>query len=586
MLTFVLLSLGASLGALQSRDGAIATSGTATVRGRVVTDDEAARPVRRTIITVSVAPSGFSRTTATDADGRFLFANLPAGDVTLIAAKAGYLTTHYGAPRPGHGPAVPFATGDAARGSDITIRLTHGAAVTGTVFGVTGRPQAGVVVTVLQSDKTNGRRTLAVAAGNHSGFTDDRGRYRIWGLEPGDYLIAATPPATTGVRMMTSADLQWATEQTTGPESLGAQTTLRRAPDAGRVVSYAPVFYPGVVNPAGSEVITIGPAEERAGVDITLQVVSTANVSGTVLALDGHPLANVQVSLASTVPSGMRGRTGSETDADGRFAFRNVAPGEFTISARASSGPSMFDLWASLDLTVNGEDQDGLVLNLHPGMTVSGHVVYDELAKPPDDLSRIAINLTATNADSGVALPSQESVLADGTFTLSGVAPGRYRLSAILSPSEGHVSSSTAPWFLKSALWNGQDILDSALEVAPGQNVRDLTVVFGVRPTDLSGTLLDVLNHPVADYLVVVFPTNRSLWAQDSRRIQQAALGSDGHFRFTGLPKGEYYLGAVNRADLVDLSDNTLLEEIARLALRVTLADGEQRVQNVRLGGT
>ena len=258
------------------------------------------------------------------------------------------------------------------------------------------------------------------------------------------------------------------------------------------------------------------------------------------------------------------------------------APGTAVPSRSAST----LALWASLDVTVNGEDQNGLALSLRPGMTVSGHVVYDGLAKPPDDLSRIAINLAATSPDSGVARPSQESVFADGRFTLSGVAPGRYRLSAILSRSEARVSGSTAQWFLKSALWNGQDILDSALEVAPGQDVTDVTVVFGARPTDLSGTLFDVLNHPVADHVVVVFPTDRSLWTQDSRRIRQAALGTDGRFRFAGLPSGEYYLGAVNRADPVNLSDTALLEKIARVALRATLADGEQKVQNLRLGGT
>jgi protocatechuate 3,4-dioxygenase beta subunit len=584
VLTFALLSLGTSPLALQSRDGAIATSGTATVRGRVVTDDDAARPVRRAIVTLSGVASGFSRTTATDVDGRFLFANLPVGDVTLTAAKAGFLTSYYGAPRPGHGPAVPLATGDGARESDITIRLTHGGAVTGTIFGVTGRPQAGVLVTALQPDMANGRRTPAVPAGNQSGFTDDHGRYRIWGLGPGGYIIAATPLATAGARMITSADLLWATEQTIGPESVGDQAAARRAPDAGRVVSYAPVFYPGVVDPAGSEVITIGPAEDRAGVDITLQVVSTAAVNGTVLGLNGRPVANVQVSLANTAASPMRGSSGSETDAEGRFAFRSVAPGEFTVSARASRVPSMFDLWASLDVAVNGEDQNGLVLGLRPGMTVSGHIVYDGSAKPPDDLSRVAINLAPTSHDSGVA-PLSQPVLADGTFTLLGVVPGRYRLSAILSPSVERSSGSAAPWFLKSALWNGQDILDSALEVVPGQDVSDLTVVFGARPTDLSGTLVDMLNRPAADYVVVVFPTDRRLWTEDSRRIRQAALGSDGRFRFGGLPSGEYYLGAVSRADLLNLSDTTLLEEVARVALRATLADGEQKVQNLRLGG-
>ena len=335
ILTLVLLTLDASPSAFQSRDAV--PPGNAIVQGRVVTDDEAARPVRGAIVTIcGVAPS-YSRLTETDDQGRFLFATLSAGDVTVTAAKPGYLTSYYGARRPGRGPAVPLWVGDGPRGSDITIRLMHGAAIAGTIFGLTGRSQAGVLVTPLQSHTVNGQRTLAVPAGSQSGFTDDQGRYRIWGLAPGEYIITAAPPATLAdARSITDADLQWAAEQIAGPDSGGARTAPPRAPDPGRTVTYAPVYYPGAVDPTRSEVITLGPAEERAGVDLTLQVVSTATVSGTVLGLSGQPVPNVQVMLASSASLGTRGRTGAETDANGHFAFRAVAPGEFTVTVRSA----------------------------------------------------------------------------------------------------------------------------------------------------------------------------------------------------------------------------------------------------------
>jgi protocatechuate 3,4-dioxygenase beta subunit len=589
-LTIVLLSPGASPSAFQSRDAAVVPPGTALVQGRVVTDDAAARPVRGAIVTITgIAPS-YSRLTATDDQGRFLFADLPVGDVTLTAVKAGYLASYYGARRPGRGPAVPLAVGDGPRGSDITIRLMHGGAIAGTIVGLTGRPQAGVLVTPFQSRTVNGQRMLVVPAGRQGAVTDDLGRYRIWGLAPGEYVITAAPPTPLAeVRSTTAADLQWAAEQASRPDSVGAQTVLTHAPDPGRTVSFAPVYYPGGVDPAGSEVITLGPADERAGVDITLQVVPTVVVGGTVLGLDGQPVPNVQVMLASTGPLVTRGRTGAETDADGHFAFRAVAPGEFTITARAPSRPpralSVFDLWASWNVTVNG-DQDGLVLILRPGVTVSGRVRYDGTTKPPEDLTRVLVNLTPAGPDSGIARPSQEPVSADGTFALPSVAPGQYRLSTLVN-SRGPAGGGAAPWFLKSALSSGQDVLDSALEVAPGQDVADLTVVFSDRQTDLSGTVVDTLNHPVADDVVVVFPTDRRLWISDSRRIREVVPGADGHFGVAGLPAGDYYLGAITRRDAVDvdLSDAAFLEEVARVAVRTTLADGEQKVQNLRLGG-
>ncbi len=218
-------------------------------------------------------------------------------------------------------------------------------------------------------------------------------------------------------------------------------------------------------------------------------------------------------------------------------------------------------------------------------MTVAGHLAFDGSSQPPEDLSRTLISLTATGANLSGATASQTRALADATFALSSVAPGRYRLSAAIVGRPQTSGRSQASWFLTSVMRDGQDLLDSALDVAPGQDVKDLTVVFSDRRTDLAGTLFDTANHPVAGYVVLVFPTDRRFWTSDSRRIRQALLGLDGHFDISGLPAGEYYLGAVTHADADDVSDPTFLEEVAAAALRMTLAAGEHRVQDIRLGG-
>jgi hypothetical protein len=52
-----------------------------------------------------------------------------------------------------------------------------------------------------------------------------------------------------------------------------------------------------------------------------------------------------------------------------------------------------------------------------------------------------------------------------------------------------------------------------------------------------------------------------------------------------GLPAGEYYVGAVTTLDLEDLFDPLFLQQIVPIAFRITLAEGETRQQDLKLGG-
>ena len=81
----------------------------------------------------------------------------------------------------------------------------------------------------------------------------------------------------------------------------------------------------------------------------------------------------------------------------------------------------------------------------------------------------------------------------------------------------------------------GQDLLDATLDVAPGQDVSGLTVVFSDRQTDLRGTFFDSAEHPVAGYDVIVFAADRRFWTPESRRIERVTLGRDGRQPLDGV---------------------------------------------------
>jgi hypothetical protein len=85
---------------------------------------------------------------------------------------------------------------------------------------------------------------------------------------------------------------------------------------------------------------------------------------------------------------------------------------------------------------------------------------------------------------------------------------------------------------------------------------------------------------------VVVFSTDRAHWTTAPRRISGVVrVASDGRFSVAGLPPGEYYLGVLTDADPSQLSDLPFLDQLAATAIRITLDEGERKVQDVKMAG-
>jgi hypothetical protein len=59
--------------------------------------------------------------------------------------------------------------------------------------------------------------------------------------------------------------------------------------------------------------------------------------------------------------------------------------------------------------------------------------------------------------------------------------------------------------------------------------------------------------------------------------------GTDGTFTTTDLPAGEYYMAALTDVERDDLADPAFLEALVAASVRVTLAEGENKVQDLRI---
>jgi protocatechuate 3,4-dioxygenase beta subunit len=593
-------------------------TGTAMLSGTVTAAD-ASRPVRRASVTLAGQDTGFRRTVTTDEMGAFSFAQVPPGQYMLSANRQGYLDVSFGQRTPGSGrPGTAIQLSAGQRLEDVALRMPRTGILTGTINDEFGDPIMGVQVRAWRYVKRSGERTL-VAAGSDT--TDDRGVYRIASLLPGEYLVATGTRDTSETMMLEVAKMReatvtyayspavaWVDKTPVEPYSVspisGAQSSTS---------GYAPVYYPGTLQVASASSVTLGISEERGGLDVQLQSVRLVRISGSVIGPEGFPAAGAEVRLVESGPPSPASRTYSgPVRPDGTFSLSGVPPGQYTLTARtnarfrvriadehvAALETKLVELRANieveraakeqagiaappeaffgqLDLSVDGRPLENVVLSLQRGFDVSGTFDFDGTPPQPPELSRARVQLTpAATSGVDVGAPVPAAIYTAGRFTLRGVIPGRYRIS---------VTGLPGGWMLKSAVFGGRDALDTMLEVRTGDELNGGILTFTTKSTELSGTLQDQSGKPIADYTIVVFPSDRRFWTPMSRRIQAMRPSSDGRFTFRNLPAGDYRLIAVVDPEPGEWYDPAFLEQLVGATMPLTLGDGEKKTQDVRV---
>ena len=587
----------------QQPTGLFVATGTATLSGAVVTDSNNPRPVHRATVRVTATGGTSARVVGTDQQGRFSIDGLPAGNFTVSAAKPGYVTVFHGAKRPGRGPGVPVAVGEGQR-VDVTLKILPGASVTGVVTTPNGNPAPGIPIAVVDV-----RRPGMSAPAPVRGVTDDRGVYRVFGLPPGDYLVSALPrlvptgegrgtASATGVVQITDAEVQWA--RAAAASGISRATPVGAAsspPPPGRLVSYTPVFYPGVTDASAAAPVSVAAGEERANISLTIRAVPMARVSGTLADQNGQPVPNASVALyppRTTQPSAADALIASgaltfarATVSPTTFSFLGVAPGRYTLVARTGGGRRGAEptgapptLWSVTELNIDGNDQANLALRLLPGLKVSGSIAFERSsAAPPDDLSRTDLTLVQTGSSIGNFTTPRAIVSPRGTFEFTSVVPGPYTLRAITSalPDGGR-------WTLKSAVLNGRDLADGAFELPAGADIDGLQLTFTDRAAEIAGRLIDAEGRPVTRYSIIVFTVERALWLPNARRIKLQQPATDGSFTIGGLPPGDYAVVAAENVEDVDLTDHAFLLQLLASAYRINVAEGEKKRQDLKVG--
>ena len=562
-----------------------ATSGSATLAGRVVRAEGSARtPVARVQVSVGLGDSSGNRVAVTDDQGRFAFTGLPAGGYLLTASRLGWVTTHYGSPRPGRPPGIRIVVADGAE-TDVEVPIVPGSVIAGRIIDENGQPMPRQFPWLLEQRLVGSRQMLArmrlpYGIGYFERQTNDLGEFRLFDLPPGTYHLVVNPSIAAGARMTTQEEVRWALQPP------GAATGSM--PPQGAVAGYASMFFPGTPDPSASQPIVVGPGEVKDGLTFRIGYVPVARIEGVVQAADGSPAAGTRVSLDARVPQvNMEGTTRTvAADANGRFAFPSVPPGDYRVTGRPAQSPL---LWAETNVVVSGQDVSGVALTLAPASSITGRVTFSAVSMtPPADLTTIRLQFIATDAlaSSIAGNPSPSSftgtVAADGTFRIAGLAPDRYNVAATWP---GIRNADGAGWWLTSILVGGKDLGDAPIDVRANEELAGVTLGFKDRIGAIEGLLLSADGRPAPEYFVLAFPQDKTSWTTTSRRAVPAVRpGTDGRFKINGLLAGQYYLAVVTSVEADDAMDPSFLEAILPGALRVTVTDGQTVRQDLRIG--
>jgi len=544
------------------------------VTGRVLAADSG-RPIRRARVFLTAPEMPGGRGALTDDNGVFDFADLPAGRYTLSASKNGFIGLSYGQRRPLQaGTPLQLLDGQQLRGVDFA--LPRGGVISGRVSDETGDAMPGVAVSVMRYQYLQGDRRLVQAG---QGQTDDRGVYRVWGLNPGDYYVSAVARGD-GLGGRSGAIVAAAGA---GRGGAGAFAGRGGSGGAGGPVGddpsqlmYAPTYYPGVGSVNEARAVTIGVSQELNDIDFNLQLVRTARVSGHVENPDGSWAGMGTVNLMpqagsrTSLGNGYGGRIGW----DGQFAISNVPPGLYTLRARNNDRDA--PLSASQPIGISAGDVSNVVVVLQNGGSLSGMLAFPPGATPPSDVTQVRLSAPSAEPDDNVGPAPSPRVNKDGTFTIEGVTVG----SHFIRPNGG---GALRGWTLQSVTIDGRDVTDTPIAVRSGQKIGNIVVTFTDKVNEINGTVTDDQGVPLTEYTVLAFSTDTSTWRPQSRHIMTARPDQTGTFKIRGLPPGEYFTTTVDPGEQGEWFEPAYLDQHRQSAARVTLSDGDVKTQNFRV---
>ncbi|HXW05795.1 MAG TPA: carboxypeptidase-like regulatory domain-containing protein [Vicinamibacterales bacterium] len=517
------------------------------ISGRV-TEQGSGRPIARAAV-VLIGGSGERHEIETDPDGRYEFTGLPPGRYAVAASPGELRATHLlqllGDPEPRASlparprPAVTLAPGEVRTGADIA--LTRALAIEGRVLDENGEPMSGVEIAVLREGLPHPSDGI---------LSDDRGEYRAFGLPPGRYRVCAFADGSGSLGPLPASDSRFV--RTCHP-SATSETTA-----------------------ADVAVVDM----DIASIDIRMQRSGTYSLSGVVVDASGAPATRARVGAVGVGHRG-GGDTGVHTD-EGRFDIDGLIPGSYMLIA-SLGGPETPDdrrpparehEMAFVPVEIGHADVDGLTITLSKGEKIAGRVRFEGGQRPPFTRRGISVFLGSPRDLPGFGgLPVMTDVEDDLTFVLEGF----FQLPRFVG-----LSGLPDGWVVASVRHGDRDITGQVVEFSANPGSRPIEISVTNRAARPSARILDQ-GQPSTEHHAVVFPVDPARW-RTANLFPEAPISTEGVMPLGTLLPGEYFVAALSPQDrhLLFLEPERL-EDLARVADRVTFGEGDRQTLDVRV---
>ncbi len=532
------------------RDNSAVPTGTARIRGRVVSSDTGS-PLRRAIIRISSNELRINRTVNSDAEGRYEFVDLPAGRYNIYVTRNGYVSLQFGQRRPFES-GRPLNIGEGQTVEKIDFALPRGGIIAGRVTDEFGEPLAGIGLQAMRhSYMPNGQRRLMPAdAGAFDVQSNDLGEFRLYGLVPGTYIVSASP---TDVMV-------------TMPGMRAAATDFE---------GHATTYYPGTLNSEEAQAITVGLAEE-AHASFALVPARMTKVTGMVRSSMGKPVTNAMIGIRTRTGAGMGMRTGGGIGPDGSFSIAHVPPGDYWLEVMPRGGTADAE-GASVSITADGNNINGLVITTTPGATISGQVVFEGSSEQKP--SRIIVSPADPLGSPifRVIDPNQGTIDPSGRFEIE-EAFGRV-LFAVAGTS---FAPPSVGWSVKSVTYNGANITETPLDVSAVSSITGVEIVLTDKQTTLAGNVKST-SGPDTDCTVAIFPEKIRETALNGRYTLITRPDQQGRFETKGLPPGNYFAVAVEALEQGGQFDPAFRKQMESTAKRFRLIEGQTTTIELQL---
>jgi len=578
---------------------------------------------------VTITQPGSSQAITADDSGKFVFRNLAAGQYRLSATRDGYVAAEYGQRGPG-GSGVPITLAAQQQMKDARIEMSLTGVISGRVLNRFGEPVGNANVQALRYTYQEGRRTLAPS---QSIRTNDLGEYRLFWMTPGQYIISAQPVDTLAVDPGGTVFVQAQRGGGGGPAlagALGAQLgvggvtriTVGGAPSPDFIGTAAvpppppppppgavrddsnltlPVYYPGTTDVTTATPVDLRSGATVGGINFTVVEARPARIRGQVMNA-GRPAAGAQVSIfqRGNTSGTLTVRSNPVSDT-GTFEFRNLAPGSYEIIAtlnapgpgglivgtplgnaaglttanatigRGARNPGAPVMAARTQVDVVNSDVEGVSLLLENGFNVNGKLTSEGRSPNDGALSGIRIQLQSEPNLPPLAIPAVNAE-ADGTFSITGVSPGNYRISIGAVPRNMYV---------KSALLGGVDILNTGGIVLEGEPRGALDIILGNSPGSLDSAVVDNRQMPVAGATVVLVPDSARRKRYDLFR--QATSDSSGRIHLDNVVPGDYKVFAWEVVESNAWTDPDFLRSYESNGVAVRVTEGGRGAADVQV---